>query len=398
MPLAIPSVIGAPFCSAGTLGTDYVLPSAIASGTVVSQPNGVPIIQEQPLTAGGLPVSRKEWNGSVRFYSNFLVWLNAGGQFTFDAAVVAQGGYSVGMILFDYATNRQVISLINNNTNNFVSTPSFIDNTNWAYYPRDLFTRNVPILGNTPSSKIETGKFGAYTFGQIQSTNGVLNNQALVNTFYQDPGNGVFKPYGSISAQDSNTIYGSFSSVPAGVISGYFGYISANISQISATQFARQECYWANALGGMRATLFATNDNLGITTSGIQCDSGTRPVLIRYSAGTVSNTNLGSLTVLNDFPFTVAGNGIQRLPGGFILQWFSVTINTRTNNTISYPITFPTQALRGVGSIDGGLTLNLSQGYGVNVSIINASQCTVSLTTAAAAGAAVPVSIFIVGN
>lgn len=134
--LQLPSdqLVTTPFCALGTPITDFVLPPIAGSdGSLIqTQQFGIPPVQERDPDFGGLPVRRDETNGVLQFYSNVLYFMNQGGQFTFDTdQSTALGGYSEGAVLFDFATSSYIISLIDNNTFDFVTTPSYIDGTHW---------------------------------------------------------------------------------------------------------------------------------------------------------------------------------------------------------------------------------------------------------------------------
>lgn len=134
--LQLPSdqLITTPFCASGTPITDFVLPPIAGSdGSLIqTQQFGIPPAQAKDPDFGGVSVLRTETNGVLQFYSNVLYFMNQGGQFTFDVdQSTALGGYSEGAVLFDFATKSYVISLIDNNTFDFVTTPSYIDGTHW---------------------------------------------------------------------------------------------------------------------------------------------------------------------------------------------------------------------------------------------------------------------------
>lgn len=134
--LQLPSnqLITVPFCALGTPSTDFVLPPIVGSDSslIQTQQFGIPPVQQRDPNFGGLPVLRTETNGVLQFYSNVLYFINQGGQFTFDAPQsTALGGYSQGAVLFNFPTSSYVISLIDNNTFDFVTTPSYIDGIHW---------------------------------------------------------------------------------------------------------------------------------------------------------------------------------------------------------------------------------------------------------------------------
>ena len=142
MSLTRPNVIGEPFAYNG----DYTLPPTTGSNTdaAVSQEVGYPQTQQTPLGSGGIPINRQQTNGIFNLYTNTLVWLNAGGTFTFDQTIVdTQGGYSEGAVLWAASIGSFVVSLIDNNAANFITNPEYIgDNIHW----KPLINLYTPIL------------------------------------------------------------------------------------------------------------------------------------------------------------------------------------------------------------------------------------------------------------
>lgn len=190
--LQLPSnqLVTIPFCALGTPTTDFVLPPIIGSGSssIQTQEYGIPPKQAQNPAFGGLPVKRVETNGVLQFYSNVLYFINQGGQFTFDATQsTAIGGYSEGAVLFNFPTNSYVISLIDNNTFNFVTTPSYIDGTHWAtlnslVYPDITDTGGlVSIIGASGLKVDKTASFLADTLGPKITL--LRNTNTLPNTY-----------------------------------------------------------------------------------------------------------------------------------------------------------------------------------------------------------------------
>jgi hypothetical protein len=133
-------IIVEPWCGQGTEGTDYVIPpQSSPDPTVVTQNVGLPSVQSEPLAAGGTLTQRYDWNGALYLYSSILAQLQQGYTYTANASVIsANGGYFQGSILNQFLNVGGIVlpqlqvSLINNNTNNFVTTPSFAnDGVNW---------------------------------------------------------------------------------------------------------------------------------------------------------------------------------------------------------------------------------------------------------------------------
>jgi hypothetical protein len=69
-----------------------------------------------------------------------------------------------------------------------------------------------------------------------------------------------------------------------------------------------------------------------------------------------ASTALSSLAV---FDKSLSANGYQKLPGGLIIQWGSFTSNVDDEQTVTFPITFPT-ACYAVTSTISGIVANVS--------------------------------------
>lgn len=96
---------------------------------------GFPEETSTPIASGGVPPKRQDFNamGYIPMSHNFFA--QNGGCYTFDVDVSnAIGGYPKGAILWVWANNvpsYPVVSMKNGNSDNFVSTPSFINGTSW---------------------------------------------------------------------------------------------------------------------------------------------------------------------------------------------------------------------------------------------------------------------------
>ena len=79
------------------------------------------------MTAGGIPPEGKDFNGILYDISSHTIWVNAGGQYQFDAALSTEiGGYPAGMVLQNNAGTASYVSAVANNTTDFNTTPSSI--------------------------------------------------------------------------------------------------------------------------------------------------------------------------------------------------------------------------------------------------------------------------------
>lgn len=206
MSLTPPINIFQRYCNDGVDGVDYEIPPITGADTsIVSQPLGAPPIMEEPITAGGLAILRKQFNGSIRLYSEFILWLVNGGYFTFDPTVSTEnGGYPDGAILFDVTNYKFVISLHDNNTENFVSDPSKINGVDWQYtsvidFPDITDAAGVVNIGLTSSNGIIRTTNGQ-TRGTMPNAGTTNNNIATVGDV-----NAVGAGFLSLALSNSNS-------------------------------------------------------------------------------------------------------------------------------------------------------------------------------------------------
>ena len=91
----------------------------------------------QPLDQGGTPPDGKDFNGILNLVSQFYFQFQNGFHPTFDTNVsTAIGGYPEGAVLWYFPAGATkmlpVMSLIPNNTYDFVDDPTLIDGTHWT--------------------------------------------------------------------------------------------------------------------------------------------------------------------------------------------------------------------------------------------------------------------------
>lgn len=123
-PVTRPSNYPLPFASSGTKNT---IPTAPTGTGKASFTEGFPAVTMLPLTAGGIPPEGKDFNGILFDITSHTIWVNAGGQYQFDAALsTAIGGYPAGMVLQNNAGTASYVSAVANNTTDFNTTPSSI--------------------------------------------------------------------------------------------------------------------------------------------------------------------------------------------------------------------------------------------------------------------------------
>lgn len=166
-----------------TEGLKNSIPDAATGTNNASIEEGFPEITMQAPANGGLPPFGQDFNGLFYTVSSLNCFLQNGGYITFSQAVSDKiGGYPSGAIL-DYIDSTgsysKVQSLIDNNTNNFVTTPSFIDGVNWKQL--EVSTSALATLANVDLSNIsETGQ--KVIDGQWVSIEGVILSTITTGT------------------------------------------------------------------------------------------------------------------------------------------------------------------------------------------------------------------------
>lgn len=151
-----PSYIPTPFASQGQKNT---IPVADQGNYLASWSLGFPPVTSEPLSEGGLPPTRLDVNGALNVLSAFVYYLQVGGLFTFDPDLSSYiGGYPNGMMLwYNDGTNvYPLVSTKNNNTDNFISNPSFIG-TSWVKITPTVSDINVILETLYPVGSIYIG-------------------------------------------------------------------------------------------------------------------------------------------------------------------------------------------------------------------------------------------------
>lgn len=101
-----------------------------------SMAEGFPEVTMIPKGLGGTPPDGADFNGILNLVTQFYYQFQNGYRPTFDTSVSDTiGGYPAGAVL-EYTTangqSKPVVSLIPNNTFNFVTNPEYIDGQHWA--------------------------------------------------------------------------------------------------------------------------------------------------------------------------------------------------------------------------------------------------------------------------
>jgi hypothetical protein len=197
--LELPQILYQPFAATGDKNTILNSPSTEDPQRANLQ-TGFPTITQIPIANGGIPPERMDFNGLGYLLSSFYFFTQCGGIYTFNQDVSnAIGGYPLGAVLYytdSDGTTYKVRSLLENNTYNFVTTPSYIDDEHWAY------VSSTPITQDTSASSASN----VFSTAAAQS----LINSKISNTL------SAIYPIGSLYITTQN-----ISSCPiAGLISG----------------------------------------------------------------------------------------------------------------------------------------------------------------------------------
>lgn len=239
-----PLAIRAPFAVNG----DKNIPNYNASGTETSSINlgFLPITSEQlPPDGNGKAPERVDFNGMFYLATDLRVFQQNGGLITYNTNVVNKiGGYPKGAVLA-YLTNNGlgfVESCIEDNNQNFITSPSLINGTVWKYthlfnIDSDIATVNSTITSvnnnlqnqiNTHTNSINTlnsttvktsgnqtisgqKTFNNAVFVPDSTTNGTavnLTDQSLGSDGYVKFGNGLLIQWGQHTIGSSSTSTG----------------------------------------------------------------------------------------------------------------------------------------------------------------------------------------------
>lgn len=126
-----PATLAMPFANNGTKND---IPTQPTGTNKASLTEGFPIITSTPSDQGGIPPARADFNGVMNLNSQFYFAFQNGWLPTFNPSVSqAIGGYPLGAKLWYVDAQggvNMLVSLKGNNTDNFISNPSFIG-TSW---------------------------------------------------------------------------------------------------------------------------------------------------------------------------------------------------------------------------------------------------------------------------
>ena len=306
--LDLPQILYQPFAATGDKNTILNSPSSDDPQRANLQ-TGFPAITQIPIANGGIPPERMDFNGLGYLLSSFYFFTQCGGVYTFHQDVSnAIGGYPFGAVLYytdSNGTTYEVRSLLENNTFDFVTTPSYIDDEHWAY------VSSTPITQDTSAS----------------STSNVFSTaaaQSLLNTVVHKTGNETISGVKTFIADNiihKNT-KATIANPPSNVSYCFTDYTDNNNERIGVIGSQ------INSDGWHGTYLQAGNEgNIHILTDGTDA--------ITYAPPCDAFGSIVTTTGINK-----AQNGYVKLGNGIIIQWGWYKVNNSANTTITFPTAF----------------------------------------------------------
>jgi len=171
--LTQPTLLLKPFAESGDRNTIPVTNTDTSQPNLADLTNGFPQITSLSPDNGGLPPKRMDINGLGYLTTTYDYFYQAGGTFTFNSTIsTAIGGYPQGARLW-YTDNNGATTVLRstkeNNTDNFVTTPSYIG-TSWVAETPVLSWNNTWTGTNT------------FSGGAISTTASVSDDSTTVAT------------------------------------------------------------------------------------------------------------------------------------------------------------------------------------------------------------------------
>ena len=205
--LTQPTLLLKPFAESGDKNTIPVTNTDASNPQLADLTNGFPQITSETPANNGLPPERKDFNGLGYLTTTYDYFAQAGGTYTFNQTVSdAIGGYPEGARLWYTPSSGETMivrSLIQNNTYNFNTDPSYIDGVKWKVDTPTLDGNNTWTGTNTFSTStglqakepIMTPKNNDLDGGDI-IFKGATNDPLVNYDFHVDRNNGKMRIWG----------------------------------------------------------------------------------------------------------------------------------------------------------------------------------------------------------
>lgn len=158
-------------------GTKNTIPASATGTNNASITEGFPEITQLPVSDGGLPPERADFNGMFYLSTDQRVFLQNGGVITFSEDVsTAIGGYPKNAVLayFDEKGEYHLAqSLMDDNTYNFVESPEYLDGVHWQKINMGGSSRNI---GEIVTSTLPIADAGLHLLdGSLLQGGGIYN-------------------------------------------------------------------------------------------------------------------------------------------------------------------------------------------------------------------------------
>lgn len=337
--MAQPDLILKPFGAEATAGTINVIPDERPSGAapqLASWSLGFPLITMTYPGAGGLPPFGQDMNGVLNAISQHTVFLGGGGQYKWSSAyVMAFGGYSLGSIVQANDGLNSYVSLINNNSDDFNSSPGVIG-TSWALYSgralqQSQATETVMGIARIATNVLAVAGSDDTTIMTPLKVKGVLPTQATETNL------GLLRIATLPQVQEGSVIDRAVT--------------PSTLKAVLPTQATE------TILGLLRiATLPQVQEGVSISTA-------VTPSTIKALFPKRSFTE-------NDFI------RIPDVPGGLIIQFGTANLVADGNITLTMPVPFPSFGLAAFVTLNN-ITFNTGSDAGVGVVIASRSTLTI---------------------
>lgn len=197
--MAQPDLIPMPFAENATPGT--IEPIQATTPTVPQDATwsaGFPQVTMQPLAAGGIPPRGQNFNGVLNALSQHIFHMQGGGQYKWDDT---HGPYSIGDVLQSDDGLRSYVSVVNNNTDNFNTTPSAIGDTwlPWSGGAASELIAGLMKIATTAQAQALTADDVALTPKKLADAFKGANQDLISASGYQKLPGGLIDQWGTVT-------------------------------------------------------------------------------------------------------------------------------------------------------------------------------------------------------
>lgn len=348
----IPSKIPLPFANSAGSGYKNTIPVASQIGITngkASFTDGFPPLTFQGISSGGVPPFGADFNGILNEITAIQQWQEAGGFFPYDSAFATTiGGYPKGAILQSANGSGLWVSISENNVTNpdaggagweslafngsqsiSITSADVTLTQLQSAYPiliiSGAMTGNHNLILPTVTGEwiVQNDTTGSFTItAKTASGTGVVLAQGQSTYIYCDGANILFSDSAKVSSFNGRTGAISLTATDVDTALGFVPYNSTNPA------------------GYLSSAVTTFNSRSGA----VSLNSGDVTTALGYIPYNTSNPN--GYVPSSEFGDSLAANGFQKLPGGLIFQWGSVSsVAPGGSVSVTFPISFPTGVL-----------------------------------------------------